>query len=87
MDVTDEEDDWNSESADDDGHAEGRDDEVVILETSTSGDSAEFIFLLTERNEDNTDWLCPEGMMPSSDFNKLRSEDIGKARQQKELFA
>ena len=42
---------------------------MVILETSAAGGSAESILLLLERNEDNTDWLRPEGMMPASAFN------------------
>lgn len=33
MGVSDKEDDWNSVSGDDEGHPEGRDDEVEILET------------------------------------------------------
>ena len=44
----------NSESGEDDGDGEGREDEVeeVIQSTSVTGDSAKYILLLPERNED-----------------------------------
>jgi hypothetical protein len=45
MGVSDEDDDWKSVSSDYDGHPEGRDGEVIILETSASGDSVESILL------------------------------------------
>ena len=52
----DEEDDWNSTCDEDDGDAQGRDDEVdvVIQTTSEAGVSAKSILNLLERNEDNT---------------------------------
>ena len=54
MGVIDEEDDWNSESGEDDGDGEGREDEVeeVIQSTSVAGGSVKYILLLPERNED-----------------------------------
>ena len=54
MDTSDEEDDWNSESGDDDGDGTGCEDEVeeVIQPTSAPGDSTKYILLFPERNED-----------------------------------
>jgi hypothetical protein len=45
---------------------EGHVDEVIILETSTSGDSAGSILLVLKRNEDNSDWLNYVGIKPGS---------------------
>ena len=52
--VIDEEDDWNSESGEDDGDCPGSEDEVeeVIHPTSSPDDSDKSILLLPERNED-----------------------------------
>ena len=46
--------DWKSESDEDDGDGAGCEDEVeeVIQSTSVTGDSAKYILLLPERNED-----------------------------------
>ncbi len=46
MDVSDEEDDWNSESGEDDGDGPGREDEVeeVIQSTSAAGGSVKSSF-------------------------------------------
>ena len=54
MDVSDEEDDWDSESGEDDGDGPGCEDEVeeVIQSTSTTGGSVKSILFLSERNED-----------------------------------
>ena len=54
MGVIDEEDDWNSESGEDDRDCPGCEDEVeeVIQPTSAAGGSAKYILLLPERNED-----------------------------------
>jgi hypothetical protein len=82
MGVSDEDDDWKSVSGDYDGHPEGRDDEVIILETSTSGDSVESILLFPDRNEDNSDWLCHEGIKTGSVFNKMKP-DIATVRKRK----
>ena len=55
--------DWNSESVEDDGDCEGRDDDVELIETpSPAADSAEPMFHFPERSEDNTAWLFPEGI-------------------------
>ena len=52
----DEEDDWKSTSGEDDGDAQGRDDEVEVVFQlpSAAGVSAKCILLLPERHEDNT---------------------------------
>ena len=86
MGVSDEEDNRNSVSGDDDGDVQRRDDEVVNLETSTTGVSAKTILLLPERNEDNTDWLSHEGIKPTSVFNKMRPEDIATVHTRKEML-
>ena len=54
MGASDEEDDWNSESGEDDGDGPRCEDEVeeVIQPTSGAGGSAKSIFLLPDRNED-----------------------------------
>jgi hypothetical protein len=54
MGTIDEENDWNSESGEDDGDGPGREDEVeeVIHPTSTTGGSVKSILFLPERNED-----------------------------------
>ena len=69
-----EEDDWNSESVEDDGGGPGREDEVeeVIQSTSVAGASDQSFFLFPERNEDNTGWLSPEGMNPCLQLNETR---------------
>ncbi len=72
-----------------DGDGQGCDDEVeeVIQPTSEAGDSAKSIFLLPERNEDNTGWLIPEGMNPASGLNKMKPEDIATVHKHKEILA
>ncbi len=54
MGVREEEDDWNSESGEDDGDGVGYEDEVeeVIQTTSAVGGSPKSILLFPERNED-----------------------------------
>ena len=76
--VIDGEDDWNSESGEDDGEGQRCDDEVeeVIQSTSGTGVSTKSILFSPERNEDNTGWLSPEGMTTVSDLNKMKPEDI-----------
>ena len=74
MDVSDGEENWNSESGEDDGEGQRRDDEVeeVIQSTSVVGGSDQSFFLFPERNEDNTGWLSPEGMNPCLQLNETR---------------
>ena len=76
--VIDGEDDWNSESGEDDGEGQRCDDEVeeVIQSTSGTGVSTKSILFFPERNEDNTGWLSPEGMTTVSDLNKMKPENI-----------
>ena len=52
--VSDDEDDWNSESGEDDGDSQGCHDEVeeVMYPTSSGGGSVKSILLLPERIED-----------------------------------
>ena len=86
--VCDEEDDWNSESGEDDGDSQGCDEvEEVIHPTSVAGDSVKSISIFPERNEDNTDWLCQEGMKDDSDFNKMKTEDITVVCKRKEILS
>ena len=87
--VIDGEDDWNSESGEDDGEGQRCDDEVeeVIQTTSLAGDSTKSILFLPERNEDNTGSLSPEGMKTSSPFNKMKPEDIGTVYKRKEILS
>ena len=41
---------------------------------------------MSERNEDNTDWFRPVGMIPTSGFNKMKTEDMSRVRKRKDLF-
>ena len=57
MGVSDGVEDWNSESGEDDGDCERRDDDVELIETTSPATvSAKSILHLPERNEENTDW-------------------------------
>ncbi len=57
-------DEWNSDSGEDDRDDQGNDEDVleVIHTTSAAGDSVKSIFLLSERNEEDTGWLSDEGI-------------------------
>ena len=70
------------------GDSQGSDDEVevVIQPTSGTGVSDQLIFLLPERNEDNTGWLSHEGIKTVSVFNKMRPEDMTTGHKQKEMI-
>jgi hypothetical protein len=69
MGVGDGEEGWNSESGEDDGDCEGRDDYVELIETTSPiTDNSKSIFHLSERNEDNTDWLFPDVSSTTADL-------------------
>ena len=73
----DDDEDWNSESGEDDGDCEGRHDDVELIETpSPAAGSAEPILHFPERSEDNTAWLFPEGVKSASDVNKMKPETL-----------
>jgi hypothetical protein len=87
--VSDDEDnrELSSVDGDDDVDGEGCVDEVIIVEKSTAGDSTGSIFLLMERNEDNTTWLSHEDIKPTTAFNKMKSDDIATVRKRKQMLA
>jgi len=70
----------SSVDGDDDGDDAGCVDEVIVVEKSVAGGRTGSILLLPERNEDNTPWLRHEDINPSSDFNKMKSDDIATVR-------
>ena len=81
-------DDWNSESGEDDGDCERRDDDVDLIETTSPvSDSVKSILHFPERDEDNTAWLFPEGIKPTSVLNKMKGETIATVRKRKEILA
>ncbi len=73
VDTNDEEDDWNSESGEDDGDGGGSEDEVeeVIQSTSGDGDSAKSILFLPERNEDKENKVGLDLKTPKEYFQSL----------------
>ncbi len=80
--------DWNSESGEDDGDCERRDDDVDHIETtSPATDSVKSILHLPERSEDNTAWLFPEGIKSVSVLNKMKTEVMEIVRKRKEILA
>ena len=80
--------DWNSESGEDDGDCEWRDDDVELIETpSPATVSAKSILHLTVRSEDNTDWLFPEGINPVTVLNKMKPETLPTVRKLKEILS
>ena len=80
--------DWNSESGEDDGDCEGRDDDVELIETpSPAASSPKPILHFPERSEDNTAWLFPEGMKPVSGVNKMKPETLVTVRKHKEIIS
>jgi hypothetical protein len=87
--VSDDEDnrELSSVDGDDDVDGEGCVNEVIIVEKSGSGGSTGSIFLLPERNEDNTDWVSHEGIKPATVFNKMKPDDIATARKRKQMLA
>ena len=88
MGVGDGEQHWNSQSGEDDGDCERRDDDVDLIETtSPAAGSPKSILHLPERSEDNTTWLFPEGIKPASVLNKMKVEDIATVCKRKEILA
>ena len=88
MGVSDDVDDWNSESGEDDGDCERRDDDVELIETpSPATGSAEPILHFPERSEDNTVWVFPEGIKPDTVLNKIKPEALGTVHKHKEMVA
>ena len=84
----DDDEDWNSESGEDDGDCEGRDDDVELIETpSPVTDSAEPTLHFPKRSENNTDWLFPEGIKPVSGVNKMKPETFPTVRKRKEMIS
>jgi hypothetical protein len=81
-------DDWNSESGEDDGDCERCDDDVEFIETpSPTTDSVKSILHLSERIEDNTDWLFPEGINPATVLNKMNPETLPTVWKLKEILS
>ena len=81
-------DEWNSDSGEDDRDDQGNDDvREVIHATSAPGGSATSILLLPERNEEDTGWLTHEGINPASAFNKMKPEDLATVRKRKDMLA
>ena len=81
-------DEWNSDSGEDDRDDQGNDDvQEVIHATSAAGGSAKSILLLPERNEEDTGWLTYETIKPGSAFNKMKPEDLETVRKHKDMFA
>ena len=84
----DDDEDWNSESGEDDGDCEGCDDDVELIETpSPAADSAEPILHFPERSEDITVWLFPEGIKSASGVNKMKPETLATVRKRKEMIS
>ena len=80
-------DEWNSDSGEDDRDDQGNDDvREVIHATSAPGGSATSILLLPERNEEDTGWLTHEGINPASAFNKMKPEDITTVLKLKDML-
>ena len=86
--VVSDDDEWNSDSGEDDRDDQGNDDDVqeVIHATSVPGGSVKSILLFPERNEEDTGWLSHEGMKSVSAFNKMKPEDIATVLKQKEMI-
>ena len=81
-------DEWNSDSGEDDRDDQGNDDvQEIIHATSAAGVSAKSILLLPERNEEDTGWLSHEGINPASVFNKMKPEDLATVRKRKDILA
>ena len=80
-------DEWNSDSGEDDRDDQGNDDvQEIIHATSAAGGSAKSIFLLPERNEEDTGWLSHEGINPASAFNKMKPEDLPTVLKRKDMI-
>ena len=87
MDLGDGVQDWNSESGEDDGDCDRCDDDVDLIETTSPVTvSVKSILHLPERNEDNTVWLFPEGIKPTSVLNKMKSETIATVHKRKKIL-
>ena len=80
---------WNSDSGEDDRDHQGNDDDVqeVSHATSSDTDSVKSIFLLLERNEEDTGWLSDEGIMSGSTFNKMKPEDLATVYKRKDMLS
>ena len=80
------EDGWDGDSSDDE-HNEECHDEVVVVEALGSSGSAKPILRFPERNTDDTAGTRADSTKSVSDKNKVKSDDMTKVRQRKELLS